>query len=180
MCSGSFAPPPRKVQSTAPRRAAHLEHTTTPRTAFYSVRAAVRSIFRQLSTHRTAVLVALLVGDLQNLASRRTSASCWFMWDGGLVRPCSYRRFPCDLPEIKIIGGPCRLTRRAALKGIRVILTRAGARGLGITTRKAAEGTRAHFCAGQDYYFCSCSDPPTFCTASLPLSSDQVRQARLF
>jgi len=40
----------------------------------------------------------------------------------------------CDLAEIST---PCRLTRRAALKGIRVFLTRAGARGLGITTRKA-------------------------------------------
>ena len=36
----SFAAP-RKVQSTAPRRTAHLEHTNTPRIAFFSVRAAV-------------------------------------------------------------------------------------------------------------------------------------------
>ena len=37
--------PPRKDQSTASRRAAHLEHTNTPRAPF-SVRAAVRNIFR--------------------------------------------------------------------------------------------------------------------------------------
>ena len=55
---------------------------------------------------------------------------------------------PCDLPEIKT---PYRLTRRAALKGMRDFLTRAGVWGLEITTRKAAEGTRAHFCGQLSY-----------------------------
>jgi hypothetical protein len=42
---GSFAAP-RKIQSTASRRAVHLEHTNTPRAPLFSVRAAVRNIFR--------------------------------------------------------------------------------------------------------------------------------------
>ena len=37
--------PPRQDQSTAPRRAAHLEHTNTPRAPFFSVRAAVLNFF---------------------------------------------------------------------------------------------------------------------------------------
>jgi len=36
---------------------------------------------------------------------------------------------------------------------MRVFLTRAGVQGLGITTRKAAEGTRAHLCAGLIVFF---------------------------
>jgi hypothetical protein len=90
----------------------------------------------------------------------------------------------CDLPEIK---APCRLLRRAALKGIRVFLTRAGARGLGITTRKAAEGTRANFCAGlcwSDHFLSLLFRRiPVFLDyfrTSVPQSSGQVRQARLF
>ena len=42
---GSWFATPRQDQSTAPRRAAHLEHTNTPRAPFFSVRAAVRNIF---------------------------------------------------------------------------------------------------------------------------------------
>ena len=47
---GAWFGPPRKDQSTAPRRAAHLEHTNTPRAPFFSVRAAVRNNFKFLTT----------------------------------------------------------------------------------------------------------------------------------
>ena len=47
---GASFGPPRKDQSTAPRRAAHLEHTNTPRAPFFSVRAAVCNIFKYLNT----------------------------------------------------------------------------------------------------------------------------------
>jgi hypothetical protein len=55
---GSFASP-RKVQSTAPRRTAHLEHSNTLRAAFFSVHAAVRNVFRYLSTSSDNLPVGL-------------------------------------------------------------------------------------------------------------------------
>ena len=53
----SFAAP-RKVQSTAPRRTAHLENTNTPRAPFFSVRAAVRTICSYFNTSSKPFAVA--------------------------------------------------------------------------------------------------------------------------
>ena len=52
----------------------------------------------------------------------------------------------CDFPNTEIMERLSGLAR-AAGKAARVFLPRAGAQGLGIATRKAAGGTRAHFVA---------------------------------
>ena len=66
---------------------------------------------------------------------------------GPLVQLLTVKSF--DLPEIKIIGATMSSHKAHCSEGNTRFLTRAGARGLGITTREVAEGTRAHFFAGQ-------------------------------
>ena len=73
--------------------------------------------------------------------------------------------------------------RAAAQKAARVFLARAGAQGLRIATRKAAEGTRAHFVACDSFLVALVSTHSGLrddFRTSVPQSSDQVRQARVF
>ena len=150
------------VKFRAPHRDARRTLSSPTRRAphFFSYARLCATFLGSSTDHRTTYQLAcfarLPTGEAssQNLASRCASESWWFMWDGGLVHPCNYRRHSLAIClRSKLLARPCRLTRRAALKGMRAFLNRAGVWGLGITTRKAAEGTRAHFCAGLIVFF---------------------------
>ena len=66
------------------------------------------------------------------------------------------------LLEIVVSGSEDVLKRCAARKAARVFLARAGAQGLKIATRKAAEGTRAHFGAANIVHLALLSTHPGF------------------
>ena len=89
----------------------------------------------------------------------------------------------CDLRNIEIMERTGGLAGCAARKAAHVFQARAGALGLGITTRKAAEGARAHFVACDSFWLLLFRRIQVFhddFRTSVPQSSDQVRQARLF
>ena len=150
----SFAAP-RKVQSTAPRRTAHLENTNTPRAPFFSVRAAVRTICSYFNTSSKPLPVALLCSVVEQMDPAFKSSRCDLHQhrDGSCGTATSFTRATIDLVIRDLLEDPglwrqaLHLLRFASLQGMGAFQPRTGAQGLEITTRKAAGGTRAHFVA---------------------------------
>ena len=84
----------------------------------------------------TKVSVAMRIGIVVVHVGRRL---------GSLVQLSNAHSATCPISNSwSELGG---LARCAARKAARVFLARAGAQGIRIATRKAAEGTRAHFVA---------------------------------
>ena len=112
------------VKFRAPRRDARRTLSSPARRAshFFSYVRLRATILGSSANHRTTCQLAcfarLSTGEasIQKLASRCASASWWFMWDGGLVHSCNYRRCKTFVGQNK----SKKTTMRPAQKCVRV------------------------------------------------------------